>query len=720
MATLVLTAVGTIVGGPIGGAIGAMIGQRADQALFAPKPTEGPRLGELAVQTSSYGSVIPKLFGTMRVSGTVIWSTDLREERSSGGGGKGQPKTVNYSYSASFAVALSGRRIRAIKRIWADGKLLRGAANDFKARTRFRFYDGSEDQVVDPLIASVEGAGQAPAFRGIAYALFEDLALEDFGNRMPSLSFEVEADAGAVAIGDIAAELSVGGLRGGSTPEVLGYAASGDSVRGAIEALSNAVPLSVAEDEAGGTIRSGASVPLPLDRSDQVGREEISRRGAGKLPRDVTITYYEAARDYQAGLQRAFRSGGGQRSERRELPAVLTAGAAKGFAEARLASLWSGAARAKLELSWRGTSLRPGMHVSLHSSPGLWRIERWVLGAGRVALELVRVPSSSVEQPAHATPGRSVEQRDLLHGPSLVRVYDLPLGEEARMQPLLFVLAAGEEAGWRGAELVASYDDGASWQAVGATAAPAVMGSTAEALQAGSAALIDATSALEVELLNESMWLESCTDDALVSGANLAIVGSELVQFGKVEALGERRFRLTRLLRGRRGTEWATAAHQPIEDFALVDPMTILPLLPPAGSLGGHVRVMASGIGDDLDPAEAQTEIVGAALQPPSPVHLDVEPDSDGGLHIRWVRRSRLGWAWASAEVPLGEESETYRLTLRGPGFQRSLITAVPAYTYTAAERAADGQAGPLDISVVQIGTLAASTPAQLRFGGNA
>ncbi|HEX8064471.1 MAG TPA: hypothetical protein VF535_14815, partial [Allosphingosinicella sp.] len=156
MATLVLTTVGSAIGGPIGGAIGAIVGQQIDGRLFAPKARQGPRLGELAVQTSSYGSQIPKLFGTMRVAGTVIWATDLREERSKSGGGKGQPKTVNYSYSANFAVALSGRPILAVRRIWADGKLLRGAAGDFKTATAYRLHTGGENQIVDPLIAAVE------------------------------------------------------------------------------------------------------------------------------------------------------------------------------------------------------------------------------------------------------------------------------------------------------------------------------------------------------------------------------------------------------------------------------------------------------------------------------------------------------------------------------------------------------------------------------------
>ena len=162
MATLVLTTVGTIIGGPIGGAVGAVLGQAVDQRIFSPKARHGPRLGDLAVQTSSYGSQLPKLFGTMRAAGTVIWATDLVETRTSSGSGKGRPKTVGYSYAANFAVALSSRPAGAVRRIWADGKLLRGAGGDFKTQVgAFRFHGGGEDQPADPLIASAEGIGLA-------------------------------------------------------------------------------------------------------------------------------------------------------------------------------------------------------------------------------------------------------------------------------------------------------------------------------------------------------------------------------------------------------------------------------------------------------------------------------------------------------------------------------------------------------------------------------
>ena len=43
----------------------------------------------------------------------------------------------------------------------------------------------------DPLIEAEQGAGRAPAWRGLAYVVFERLPLDDFGNRIPMLQFEV-------------------------------------------------------------------------------------------------------------------------------------------------------------------------------------------------------------------------------------------------------------------------------------------------------------------------------------------------------------------------------------------------------------------------------------------------------------------------------------------------------------------------------------------------
>ena len=82
MATLILTTVGSFFGGPIGGALGGYVGRQIDSAIFGgPKPREGARLNELTVQTSSYGTQIPGVLGKMRMAGTVIWASDLIEQK---------------------------------------------------------------------------------------------------------------------------------------------------------------------------------------------------------------------------------------------------------------------------------------------------------------------------------------------------------------------------------------------------------------------------------------------------------------------------------------------------------------------------------------------------------------------------------------------------------------------------------------------------------------
>lgn len=709
MATLVLTAVGTLVGGPLGGAIGAIIGQQIDQnVLFAPKPRQGPRLGDLSVQTSSYGAQIPRIFGTIRVAGTVIWATDLVEHKSTSGG-KGRPRVTNYSYTASFAVALSARRAGTVRRIWADGKLLRGSAGDFKSQTLFRLHDGSEDQAADPLIAAAEGVDQAPAYRGLAYAVFEDMNLEDFGNRIPSLTFEIVADPSPVPIGVIAETLSGGATLAGKTPALIGYAATGDSVRGALEGLADVVPLSLVDDGITLRIEAMPGEPFALERAALCQPIEISRLGQGAVPDEATVTYYDVARDYQTGLQRAVRNAG-RAVDRRLLPAALAAEGAKALADYRLASLCAGRTRAKAVLGWRLASLHAGDNVRIEDEAALWKVERCTLGPMTTALELVRVPIAP--PPAvTASAGRATGEPDVTIGPTILQLLDLPLGDGSETKPLLYVAAAGEGAGWQRAAVTASFDNGTTWQDMGGTAAPATMGSVLNALPPAGSALFDTVSTLEVELLHEDMVLEGRDDAALAAGANLAAVGGELLQFGVADALGPGRYRLSRLLRGRRGTESAAAGHASGEVFVLIARESLLPIEVPAGA---DVRLLAHGAGDLPDPALAARAAGAEMLRPPAPVHLTAIENGTGDLAISWVRRSRLGWLWLEgADTPLGEEFELYRLTIAGDGFEHMIETGEPAYLYPATMRATDGP-GPLRLTIVQAGSFASSRPTSL------
>ncbi|HEU0115572.1 MAG TPA: glycoside hydrolase TIM-barrel-like domain-containing protein, partial [Thermomicrobiales bacterium] len=214
MATLALSAVGavagsallpggfsflgaTLTGAAIGRAVGSLAGAYIDQALFGATGQEalrdGPRLADLSVTASTEGADIPRLYGRARLGGQIIWATNFEEEvvkSSAGGSGKGlntgrSAGSTQYRYYANFAVALCEGEATRLGRVWADGDEI--TLSDYTCR----FYPGSDSQLPDSLIEAKEGAGNAPAYRGLAYVVFERLPLEDFGNRIPQLNFEL-------------------------------------------------------------------------------------------------------------------------------------------------------------------------------------------------------------------------------------------------------------------------------------------------------------------------------------------------------------------------------------------------------------------------------------------------------------------------------------------------------------------------------------------------
>lgn len=193
----------TISGAVIGSQVGALAGAYIDQALFAssgqPRSVSGPRLTDLKVTASTEGAAVPRLFGRARVGGQVIWAARIAEEavttsagNSGGGGGKGSSggggtagtQTV-FHYYGSFAVAVCEGVVTSLGRVWADGRELE------LAQYTWRLHTGTETQAVDSLIAALEGGVNAPAYRGIAYIVFERMPLAPFGNRLPQLSFEM-------------------------------------------------------------------------------------------------------------------------------------------------------------------------------------------------------------------------------------------------------------------------------------------------------------------------------------------------------------------------------------------------------------------------------------------------------------------------------------------------------------------------------------------------
>lgn len=208
MAVLAIAAAGAAIGASAAAAtgvmavataaqIGWMVGALVGNMFFGPKPP-GPKINDIRVQDSAYGKIIPRVYGMYRIAGNVIWAGQPHEHSSGGKGmGKGGGQTV---VRMSFAIGLCEGPIQGVRRIWANGKLVYDISNPSnfaqisgsnQMLQNFTVYNGDELQNADPTMESQLGVGNVPAHRGLAYVVFNELDLSEWGNFLPSFSFEV-------------------------------------------------------------------------------------------------------------------------------------------------------------------------------------------------------------------------------------------------------------------------------------------------------------------------------------------------------------------------------------------------------------------------------------------------------------------------------------------------------------------------------------------------
>ena len=549
--------------------------------------------------------------------------------------------------------------------------------------------------------------------------MFEELELARFGNRIPALNFEVEADAGPIDAGLVGdALLGEVGRCAGST-DFAGYAASGDRVREALAPLFETDGIRLVGAAEGWRLASTGQVGVPaaLDDFSEARRVQAEPDGAetrraplSALPGTIRLRHYEPERDYQLGQQSAQVAGGGRREERIDLPAVLPAGGARVLAR----QIAAAAADGRETRLWCGDlaalALPVGGVVTLADSSA-WRLVSRTVKDREVRIELRRHQPLTIAA-GDADPGVPVLAPDWPDSEGLVRLFDLPpIGGAAAQAPRIMVAAAGGNDGWRGADGWLVPAPGGEPISVGTIRPAAALGALTAPLGTGPAELFDLSNLILISLVNPSMTLVSVDDAALLGGANRAMIGGELVQFGVAEPLGGANWRLSRLLRGRGGTDLA-GAHAAGTSFVLLGDAALL-LLPDAlaeTAVSGAAVLQWTVRGGTALTDEAVPDGA-AALRPLAPVHGRRAGDGAGGMTIGWTRRSRADTGWRDGvDLPLGEAREAWRVAVvpeaAGPG---PWDCSAPVLHLSAAEVAALPPGASLAIR--QVGDFALSAP---------
>lgn len=217
--------------------------------------------------------------------------------------------------------------------------------------------------------------------------------------------------------------------------------------------------------------------------------------------------------------------------------------------------------------------------------------------------------------------------------------------------------------------------------------------------------VFDEVGFIDVSLRSGS--LVSVADDyAVLNGENMALWGQELIGFKTVQSLGSDRYRLTWLLRGRFGTEWAMRLHSYGDQFILVNLATIKRVLQVESDINVGKLYKAVTIGASIDQATVRVlSNTAAGLKPYAPCFVAGSRDGGNNLTITWYRRTRYDGEWRDAvEVSVGETEEYYEIDILSSAglVLRTIESPIMSAAYSAADQTTDfGGAQALIVVVV-------------------
>ena len=174
-------------GGGLGGIAAKYLGGYLERALFQDTIYHRSNHGiidDFYNPNSNYGKPIPIIYGAARVNGSFLWSLDVKEKLDTYQTGSYNQFNIRnkYKYFLTFALALCEGEITNIGRTWINNQLIN--LDQYK----YKLYKGTKDQMPDNLMQKY---GPTPAYRNLAYIVFDSFPLEEFGNRFPLFSFEI-------------------------------------------------------------------------------------------------------------------------------------------------------------------------------------------------------------------------------------------------------------------------------------------------------------------------------------------------------------------------------------------------------------------------------------------------------------------------------------------------------------------------------------------------
>lgn len=427
-------------------------------------------------------------------------------------------------------------------------------------------------------------------------------------------------------------------------------------------------------------------------------------------PAQLALTYANMAGDYNADTQFSDRLVTGQASTQTlQLPLGMYPAEAKACADALLFDMVASMHSTTLSLPMRYAFLEGGdvVEAVAHSGRVLrLRVLQIKLAGVRIEAQCCLDDVGALDSAAITDTGYISVQEPARVPDTLWHALDIPLLRDADDAPGFYLAAAPDSINfetdqWNGAVVAMSWD-GVDYAELLTLPDASVIGSCSTVLPAwGGGAVFDEASTLTVVVRG---MLASSTREAMLldEAINALLVGSEVVRFRHAELLAANvathtyTYRISSLLRGCRGTEWAIDGHIANERCVLLG-QALRRRASQVNEMQRAMQLKAQTSSKLLSAAAPRTFTdAGVALKPFSPAGLRGLVDG-AGVHLSWQRRTRLAYRYGGLApvVPVGEATQSYRLQVwQGSTLLRTETVSTPHLVYSPAMRAADGLAG--------------------------
>lgn len=469
---------------------------------------------------------------------------------------------------------------------------------------------------------------------------------------------------------------------------------------------------------------------LVMESAEDVGYS-LSRAQETDLPGALTLSFVDPYRSYDAGSIRERKGvGNSQNVASVSAPLILDPGYAKALARAMLAQLWQARDAATVKLPPSFSRVEPGDCIAFdvgEAAPLNFRVSRVDRG-DFLSLELVgfdpasaRFGSASAGADALSKPAKRV------FGSPIVEILDLPLATGNEPQPWAPRVAAFASP-WAPVNVYRTVSG--SNTLVATVTASTMMGEIVDGgFYSGPRSVWDYGNALYVQFYGDAQLL-SQSDDQVFDGANAVAVKSssgdwEIVQFAQAELLATNKYKLSKLLRARQGTEAGMADPVPIGSRVVVlTPATLATLGIGVDQIGQALTLRIGPARDDPGAASYFDYAVtpkGVGLRPWSASQLSGARQTSGDVVFSWARRTRYGGdAWEPPDVPLNEQSEAYDLEIldwSGNVLRSVSGLTAPTWIYALADQTTDwgGPQNAYPVRVYQIsGQIGRGQPAKV------